>query len=116
MILNPYLNFAGKTEEAFKFYHSVFGGDMPQFMRFKDTPHGDSLSAEEKEMVMHVALKVGKENMLMGTDTLKSMNQELIEGNNISLSLHPETKEEADRIFNALSDGGTVEMPMENVF
>lgn len=116
MILNPYLNFAGKTEEAFNFYHSVFGGEAPEFMRFKDTPHGDQMPENERDLIMHVALNIGKENMLMGTDMVDSMGQKLAEGNNMSLSLHPDTKEEADKLFKALSEGGTVEMPMEEVF
>jgi len=65
---------------------------------------------------MHVALPIGKGNMLMGTDMLESMGQKVVEGNNITLSLSPDSKEEADRLFAALSDGGTVEMPLEDAF
>lgn len=115
MMLNAYLNFPGNTEEAFNFYKSVFGGEFSTLQRFKDTPHGESMSPEEQEKLMHVALPIG-ENTLMGTDTLESMGQKVTMGNNISLSLHPKTKEEADRIFKALSEGGQITMPLEDTF
>ena len=114
--INPYLNFEGNTEEAFKFYQSVFGGEFTTLQRFKDTPHGDNMSPEEKEMIMHVALPLSNESTLMGTDTLKSMGQQLIVGNNFSLTVSPDTKEEADRIFNALAAGGNITMPLEKAF
>ncbi|MBI5410185.1 MAG: VOC family protein [Nitrospirae bacterium] len=113
MKLNTYLNFAGNTEEAFKFYESVFGGELTPIVRFKDMPmEGVKIPKEEENKVMHVGLPVGKDQMLMGTDTLESLGQKLIVGNNTYISIHPESKEEADRIFKALSAGGTVEMPM----
>ncbi len=70
-IFNPYLNFPGNAEEAFKFYKSVFGGDFVSLLRFKDTPESDKVSASEKEKIMHVSLPVGKGNLLMGTDLLE---------------------------------------------
>jgi len=97
-MLNSYLNFPGNTEEAFNFYKSIFGGEFIMLQRFKDTPEADKLSAEEGEKIMHVGLPIG-ENVLMGTDSLESMGQKISMGNNVSLSLHPQTKEEADRIF-----------------
>lgn len=116
MMLNPYLNFDGKTEEAFKFYHSVFDGDAPQFMRFKDTPHGKEMSAEDGEKIMHVNLNVGQNAMLMASDSLKSMGQKLVEGNNFSIAIHVESREEADKMFNGLSADGEVEIPMDDTF
>lgn len=116
--LNVYLNFPGNTEEAFVFYKSVFGGEFTTFQRFKDVadlPGKDAMSAGDLEKLMHVALRIG-ENTLMGTDALTSMGQTLTMGNNVSLSLHPETKEEADRIFAALGEGGTVTMPLQDMF
>lgn len=111
MKLNIYLNFAGNTEEAFEFYRSVFGGEFSSLVRFKDMPmEGVTIPEEEQGKIMHIALPVGKESILMATDALASMGQTLVQGNNIYCSIHPDSKEEADRIFAALSDGGTMEM------
>jgi len=113
--LNPYLNFNGNTEEAFEFYKSVFGGDFLMLQRFKDTPEAGKIAEEDQDKIMHVSLKVG-ENVLMATDSLESMGQKLIEGNNITLSLNTDSKEEADELFEKLSEGGKAEMPMAEVF
>lgn len=113
--LNPYLNFMGNTEEAFNFYKSVFGSEFTTVQRFKDTPEKDRLPADEQDKLMHVALKVG-DNTLMGTDALKSMGHTVTPGNQISLSLEAESKEEADKLFTALSAGGNPEMPMQDMF
>ena len=113
--LNTYLNFAGNTEEAFNFYKSVFGGKFTSVVRFKDMPmEGVNIPKEGENKIMHIGLPIGKDNMLMATDTLESLGQKLMQGNNIYISIHPESKEEADRIFNALSSGGTVEMSIAN--
>lgn len=115
--INIYLNFPGTTEEAFTFYKSVFGGEfVGEINRFKDTPEADKLPENELDKVMHVALPIGDGNMLMGTDTLESMGQSITMGNNMSISIHPESKEEADRLFNALSKGGEVTMPLDDAF
>jgi len=114
--INPYLNFAGTTEEAFTFYKSVFGGDFKFLQRFKDTPEAPKVPDKEKEMIMHVALPVGKGNTLMATDALESMGQKLSFGNNIYLSIEAESKEEAKKIFNGLSTGGKVTMPLQDTF
>jgi PhnB protein len=114
--LNPYLNFAGNTEEAFTFYKSVFGGEFVTVSRFKDTPHGDNMSAEDKEKLMHIALPIGKGNVLMGTDTLASSGHTLNVGNNVSLSLSPESEAETEQLFNGISAGGTVIVPLEKAF
>ena len=114
--INPYLNFAGTTEEAFTFYKSVFGGDFKFLQRFKDTPEAPKVPDKEKEMIMHVALPVGKGNTLMATDALESMGQKLNFGNNIYLSIEAESKEEAKKIFNGLSTGGKITMPLQDTF
>ena len=114
-IINPYLNFQGNTEDAFKFYKSVFGGEFVTFQRFSDTPQGPQLPEDERNKVMHVALPI-KGNILMGTDFLKSMGHEFRPGNNISISVNPDSKEEATKIFNGLAAGGTVTMPLEDAF
>jgi PhnB protein len=114
--INPYFNFNGNTEDAFNFYKSVFGGEFTSVQRFKDTPHGDQMSAADKEKIMHVALPIGKGNILMGTDILESMGQKLNLGNNFSLTINPESEAEAEKYFNKLSVGGTVVMPLEKAF
>lgn len=113
---NPYLNFAGNTEEAFNFYRSIFGGEFAMIMRYKDTPDGAELSAEDSEKIMHIALPIGNGNVLMATDALGSMGQQLKEGNNFSLSIHANSEEDANRIFNALSKDGKVLVPLQNQF
>ena len=114
--LNPYLNFAGNTEEAFDFYKSVFGVEIKFLQRFKDTPEAARVAPGEREKVMHVALPVGKGNTLMATDALESMGHKLTVGNNISLSLETETKEEAEKLFRGLSAGGKVNVPLADAF
>ena len=114
--LNPYLHFAGNTEEAFIFYRSVFGGDFTTLQRFKDTPEAGRVPEKEKEMLMHVSLPVGKGNSLMATDALDSMGHKLIVGNNIQLSLEAESKDEAEKLFKGLSAGGKVTMPLKDTF
>ena len=81
--------------------------------RFKDTPQGPSMSAADQEKIMHMSLPIGKSSVLMGTDTLESMGHTLTEGNNFHIAVSPESKEEADKIFNGLAAGGKVIVPME---
>ena len=114
--VNPYLNFHGNTEEAFNFYRSVFGGEFLALQRFSDTEHGASLPDHEKNMIMHIALPFGNGNIIMGTDTLASTGQTLEKGNNVSLCVTPDTKEEGERLFKGLSQGGTVTLPYEKAF
>lgn len=114
--INPYLNFLGTTEEAFNFYKSVFGGEFAVIQRFKDTPHGDQMSAEDKEKIMHVALPIGNGNVLMGTDVLPALGQKLTAGDNFSISINADSEVEADRLFAALSPGANVVMPLEKSF
>ena len=105
-----YLNFMGNTEEAFNHYKKVFKTEFSSpVMRNKDIPNQDgipALSEAEKNKVMHVALPILGGTQLMGTDMLESMGHQLIEGNNITISLNPDTKEEADRMYKELSQGG----------
>lgn len=111
--LHPYLNFAGNAEEAFNVYRSVFGGEFSSLVRFKDFPiEGVTVPKEDEDKIMHIGLPVGEDEILMASDTLKSLGQELVQGNNVYISVHPASREEADRIFNALSEGGDVEMPI----
>ena len=113
--INPYLNFPGNTEEAFNFYKSIFGGDFAMIQRFGDTPEAGNVAEEDKNKIMHVGLPVGN-NVLMATDAVGDMCTTLKAGNNISLSVSADSKEEADKIFNGLGEGGIIKMPMDNTF
>jgi PhnB protein len=112
--VNTYLNFNGNTEKAFNFYKSVFGGEFTMLQRFKDTPDGDKMPAIEQQKIMHVALPIGG-NVLMGTDVGVTMPQVTF-GTNSSISISPESEEEAHKLFNGLSAGGKVIMPLGKMF
>lgn len=112
---NPYLNFDGQAEEAFKFYQSVIGGELSLY-RMGDAPGAEDLPQGERNRIMHISLPIGEHVVLMASDTMPSLGQKLKEGNNYYVSLHPDSREEADRLFNGLSEGGEVEMPMEDQF
>ncbi|MGI8952698.1 MAG: VOC family protein [Chitinophagaceae bacterium] len=114
--INPYLNFPGNSEEAFNFYKSVFGGEFAMIQRFKDTPEAGQVSETDKEKIMHIALPIGKGNVLMATDAIGPHESSLIAGNNFYLSVSAESKEEADKIFNGLSAGGKVTVPLQKMF
>jgi PhnB protein len=114
--INPYLNFNGNTEDAFNFYKSVFGGEFASFQRFKDTPGCENVQAHEADKIMHVALPIGKGNVLMATDTLESMGHSVTSGSNFSISISTESKEETNNLFDKLSSGGQVTMPLEKMF
>lgn len=110
--LYSYLNFAGNAEEAFDFYRSVFGGEFKSVLRFKDMPmEGVTIPEQDQDKIMHIALPVG-DDILMASDTLESLGQELVQGNNVYVCVNPSSREEADRIFNALAEGADIEMPI----
>lgn len=116
--INPYLVFNGNCEEAFLFYQSVFGGEFPYIGKFKDMPPAEGnpvLSEAEGNKIMHVSLPIGGGSILMGSDS-NSASGEVAFGQNISLSINALSKEEADKLFNGLSAGGTVTMPMNQTF
>jgi len=115
MKINPYLNFDGKTEEAFRLYQSVFGGEL-FIQKMNAAPGTENFSEEEKNLVMHASLPIGDGQFLMASDCVKSQGHVLTAGNNNYISIAPDSREEADRIFNALSEGGVIEMPMEDMF
>jgi PhnB protein len=117
--VNPYLIFNGNCEAAFLFYQSVFGGEFPYIGKFKDMPPSDDEncpppSAEEADRIMHVSLPIGN-TILMGSDST-SQSGDVAFGNNFSVSINTESTEEADRVFNGLSVGGKIIMPMEKTF
>lgn len=111
--INPYIHFNGNAEEAFNFYKSVFGGEFAMVSRFKDMANPDyPLPEDEADKIMHIALPIGKHNVLMGSDTPSSMGKHNENENRSKISISAESKEEADKIFNGLSKGGDVEMPI----
>lgn len=113
----PYLTFDGKTEEAFNFYKSIFGGEITSVQRFGDTPHGANLPAGDAKKIMHISYEIEKGNMLMGNDHLEAMGMgPFAPGNNFSLSSMPKSEADAKRIFDALAAGGQVLMPIDKVF
>lgn len=114
--INPYLNFMGRTEEAFSFYRSVFGGRFSIFQRFRDVPGGEKMSASDQEKIMHISLPIGKHTVLMGTDALESMGQSIQAGNNFHISVSPESEEETDELFQKLAEGGEITMPLGKAF
>lgn len=114
--LNPYLNFDGKAEEAFNFYKSVFGGEfVGEIHKIGNAPGTENLSEDSKNRVMHIALPVGND-LLMASDTVPEMGNQLVTGNNNHISIFPDSREEADKLFAGLSEGGVVEMPLADQF
>lgn len=121
MKLNPYLNFDGQCEAAFNFYKKVFKTEFNQYgiMRFGDVPPTEgmpSIPDELKNRVMHVGIDLGSQ-ILMGSDIMPGMSPRPFQiGDNNYISIHPNSREEADRLFKELSEGGEIEMPMEDQF
>lgn len=113
--VNPYLTFRDKTEAAFNFYKSVFGGEFAMIMRFGDTPAEHPMSESDKNKIMHVALPLGNGTVLMGSDTGEGMD-DVTMGTNFSISISTDSEAEATKIFNALSAGGQATMPMNKTF
>jgi PhnB protein len=118
MKIHAYLNFDNETEAAFRFYESVLGGKLTEIYRFGAMPleAGFELTSEQKNLVMHVGLELPGGQMIMGSDTLPGMGPARVEGNNFSISVHPDNRQEADRVFGALAQGGTITMPIADQF
>ena len=116
--VNPYLIFNGNCEEAFLFYKSVFGGEFPYIGKFSDMPADENtqkLSEADANRVMHVSLPIGKETIIMGSDS-NSQSGDVKFGHNVSISINAESTAEADKLFNGLSVGGSITMPMNKTF
>src|SRR5487761_2022368 len=110
--INPWINFNGNAEEAFTFYKSVFGGEFAKIIRFRDISSPEFPVAEnDANKIMHIALPIGK-NILMANDVPEFMGRTNENENRSKISVSAESKEEADKIFNGLSKGGDVEMPI----
>jgi PhnB protein len=117
--VNVYLTSNGNCEEAFNFYRSILGGEFSYISKFKDMPRQEGLSTMPEEMdekIMHVSLPVGGQTVLMGCDTGGEWDPSFVQGNNFSLSIGTDSKEEADRLFVGLSAGGKVTMPLNITF
>ena len=110
--INPHINFNGNAEEAFTFYKSVFGGEFARIMRFKDISSPEfPVTEKEANKIMHISLPIGK-NVLMANDVPESMGKTNENENRSKISISAESREEADRLFNGLSVGGQIEVPI----
>lgn len=116
MKVHPYLNFDGQAQEAFNFYKSIFGGEFVMNMKMSEAPGGDEFPEAERNRIMHIALPLSEDIMLMASDTVPSMGHTLVKGNQTHIMISPSSKQEADRLFNELSKGGVIEMPIEDQF
>jgi len=111
-LINPHINFNGNAEEAFNFYKSVFGGEFALIIRMKDMSSDEFPIAEkDANKIMHIALPIGK-NVLMANDVPEFMGRVNENENRSKISISAESKEEADKLFNGLSAGGNIEMPI----
>ena len=114
-LLNPYIHFNGNAEEAFTFYKSVFGGEFAKMKRYRDLSGPEYEIAEnDANRLMHIALPIGKSNVLMGSDVLEMMGQVTENDNRNTIAISAESREEADTLFNGLSEGGKIEMPLSD--
>jgi PhnB protein len=113
--INPWVNFNGNAEEAFNFYKSVFGGEFEKIIRFKDLASPEfQVSDLEADKIMRIALPIGKNNVLLANDVPSFMGKVSENENRNKISISAESKEEADKLFNALSAGGSIEGPMSD--
>lgn len=113
--VNPYLTFKDNCEQAFEFYKSVFGGEFAVKMRFGEMPSEFKVAESDRNRITHISLPIGHGTILMGSD-MASDQGELKAGQNFSISVNADSKEEADRLFNGLAAGGKVTMPLAKAF
>ncbi len=121
LTVSTYLNFARSTEEAFTFYRKVFKGEFEGegFMRFRDIPTSDNMPPipeADKDLIMHVSLRIPGDHRLMGSDAPESMSFRVSAGNNVYITLSPDTRTETKRLFSELSEGGKVEQELQDMF
>lgn len=113
--VNPYLAFNGTCEAAFNFYKSVFGGEFDEVHRYKDIP-GEDIPESEKEKIMHISLQLTEHVWLMGADSSEAFGQTTKFGDCVTLTICTTSEEETRRIFNLLSEGGEITMPLEKTY
>lgn len=115
-IVNPYLYFNGNCEEAFNFYKSVFNSEFKYIGRYNDVPETDrGIFSDQDNKIMHISLPISSETTLMGSDNVELFKQ-AVSTNNFSLAINTDKKEEADRLFQNLSVGGKIKLPMNETF
>ena len=114
--INTYLTFNGNCEEAFTFYKSVFGGEFAHMGRFSEMPSEYKVADSDKDFVMHMSFPIGEGSVLMGSDTGGEWSKGFSQGTNFSVSINTDSAEEADRLFEGLSQGGKIIMPMNKTF
>ncbi|MEL7120402.1 MAG: VOC family protein [Bacteroidota bacterium] len=117
--VNIYLTYNGNCREAFEFYKTVFKKEFAMINTLGEMPPQDGMPPipeEAKDRIMHVTLPISAETRLMGSDNLPSQADQLVVGNNFSISVDPKDEKETERLFNALKEGGTVTMPLRKTF
>lgn len=117
--INPYLYFLGNTEEVFNFYKSIFGGEFAAVMRYGDMSGQEgceNMPEADKAKIMHIALPLSDGHVLMGTDAVGEHAKDAAFGNNISLSVSTDSKEDAEKFFNGLTEDGKITMPLSDTF
>ncbi|MBN9285611.1 MULTISPECIES: VOC family protein [unclassified Flavobacterium] len=114
-LINPHINFNGNAEEAFEFYKAAFGGEFLKIVRFKDLESPEfQVSKKEENKIMHIALPIGKSNVLIGNDVPEFLGRVNENENRSKISISTENKEEANQLYYALSAGGKIEMPISD--
>lgn len=114
-LINPHINFNGNAEEAFTFYKSVFGGEFARVVRLKDLASAEfPVTEKDENKILHIALPIGKSNVLMGNDVPEFLGKVNEKENRSKISISTESKEEADKLFNGLSADGEIEMPISD--
>jgi PhnB protein len=112
--INPFIHFNGNAEDAFTFYKAVFGGEFTSFICFNDLSFENfAVSQQEAEKIMHIELPIGKQSVLMGSDTPKELGQHNERETRSKIHLRAESKEDAEHLFNSLSNGGEIEFPLQ---
>lgn len=110
--ITPYLTFTNNCEEVFEFYRSVIGGEFSRVVRFRDMP-SEQMPESAANLIAHIELPIGNGTVLLGSDAPEGFGPPVNAGNNFSLSLTAQSKEEAGRLFNGLSAGGNIIMPLD---
>lgn len=113
---NPYLHFMGNAEAAMNFYKSVFEGEFSAFQRYREVPGGEKMKPADQEKIMHISLKIGTGVIIMASDSVKPMGDELVLGNNLHICIQAENEKEVDRIFEGLAKDGQVDMPPNKTY